>query len=139
MTSLVKSYTFHKTSIALAALFLIGFLGFLQFSMLIMDSSMSDCPLMPDATVCTMTPLEHVGAWQAVFTSLPHSGSIFQILFLLVVASVYAYHLIRFQSISTPLHHVFSLHDRRFYRNQFSPVLHLQEAFSEGILNTKLF
>ena len=67
-----------------AALFLIGSLGFSHFGMG-MGEQMTNCPFMlGQAAICTMNPLEHIAAWQNVFTALTQEN----ILIFLIFASL---------------------------------------------------
>lgn len=100
-----------------------------------MDSNgqMSGCPFMGVATVCNMSPLEHVAAWQSMFTSTSSENTLSLLLSVLLVAVSILFVLSEgiFPKIRPPLlcrPHRFSL-----FRHS------LQEAFSNGILNSKAY
>ena len=105
-------------------------------SMSAMDVPMPGCPFMNDGVpvLCTMSPLEHIEAWQDMFTAIPVT---FAILLCLTLVVFFAPYLHSFKW-SLPLRHRF----------RFTPLYsisrpvfqsYIQEAFSSGILNPKLF
>jgi hypothetical protein len=100
------------------------------------DGTMSDCPFAPGgSSICTMTPLEHIGAIQSLFTTLPQRDNALS-LFLLLISGIFAV-VFFWQSASPPK----LLYKRRsIFERGYIP-LHgfLQEAFSNGILNSKVF
>ncbi len=123
-------------------LFLFSTALFLMFSMpgmsgmMAMDEygNMQGCPYMNGAVVCKMNPLEHVAAWQNMFTALPATMN-------LVAALVYALLAVAFIRITwtVPTVEPASLYAQRFkYRPHIAAHV-LQEAFSRGILNPKTF
>lgn len=92
---------------------------------------MPGCPLMPaQAVICTMTVTDHIAAWQGMFTGVPQAAS-FLLLALLAACVLHplAFALARPPSVRTvPRSHASRLLP--------SP---LEELFSRGILNPKLY
>jgi hypothetical protein len=87
--------------------------------------------------ICQMNPLEHIQEWQSMFTTLPAKDmiSIFSA-FLSLLA------LLALRFLNTPF--LFKKSRLEKYANIFylnrAPIFNpLQEAFSRGILNPKLF
>ena len=101
-----------------------------------MANGMSDCPFMVHSeTMCPMTIMDHLGAWQTAFQMIVPS-----MLLLIAGASVCALLLsvaprvVRFKYRRPPIS---SIHLReRTYTFWSRP---LQELFSNGILHPKLF
>lgn len=97
---------------------------------------MSSCPIMGVVALCEMSPLVHVAKWQNLFSALPERGGA---LFLAIVA--------------LSLSMIFLLRRARYSPGLFVVPLWmlgskavsipipstLQEAFSDGILNPKIF
>ncbi|HEU5114933.1 MAG TPA: hypothetical protein VFT82_04180 [Candidatus Paceibacterota bacterium] len=122
---------------ALALPFLLGSAGIAHIGMDMGMNGMGtgDCPFAPGTSLCTMTPIEHVGAAQSLFTSLPPAyGFALLALFMFALAGMAAVALLSF-SISPPA-------PLRFlFATEFAhaPPRSLQEAFSRGILHSKAF
>ena len=126
---------------AIAAWTLVSVFSLPHFTMnMSMDAdgnmSMMDCYMPGMTAVCTMSPLEHIARWQGMFASTP-AQSLTLSLLLLVLAVVLGFICIK-QTHSPPL----ALQKARLSprRRKYVP-LHssLQELFSSGILNPKLF
>jgi hypothetical protein len=126
----------HNILIAIVALsfLLLSSFGVLHFSMMQTDGQMSGCPFMGEGAICQMNPLEHLAAWQSAFTTILPGQSV---VFLLLLLS---FLLLRFgrQSFArnkdSPIHLFYIRYrERLFFLNP------LQEAFSNGILNPKVF
>ncbi len=99
-----------------------------------MDGEMSHCPFMMDA-ICTMTPLGHITAVQGVFQTLPREND-FVIFLVLIMAFVVA--ISSFQKLLGPPQ--LSRASLAFANVDYTPLRHsLQEAFSRGILNPKIY
>jgi len=99
------------------------------------NGKMSDCPFAPGgSSICTMTPLEHIGAVQSMFTTLPAEKVMMSLFALLLSAALIFSYFSR--SISPP-----KLLSYQYIRHRDYIPLHsfLQEAFSRGILNPKIF
>ena len=125
----------------IAVLLIAGSAGVPHFGMdMTMDGNMGSNCFMPgmSATLCQMNPLEHLAAWQGVFVAVPSMSS-----FLLLLSILLALVLGR---LLTRLHHTLappklnSLEPLTTYYKQYVPIPNqLQEAFSNGILNPKVF
>ncbi len=117
-----------------AALFLIvsmpGMAGMLSMDE---QGNMPSCPYMSGAAICKMNPLEHVAAWQSMFTALPSSTGTMAILLFSLLAIVF----IRIAWNVNPVE-LALIYTHRF-RNKPPIPRALQEAFSRGILNPKAF
>lgn len=142
MANLGRTLGQASLSLAIAA-FLVMSLGVPHFGMAMpmdMDEHgnmpMTDCYMPGMATICNMSPLEHIASWQGMFTSLPTQGFAMTLLFLLI-ATVIGFVWIR--QIHSPPQELKTF--SRFLRQQEYVPLHspLQELFSNGILNPKLF
>lgn len=123
--------------IALVALgsFLSGATGVSPLSMNMQTGShMPGCPLMGGGTICTMNPLEHIAAWQSAFATT-FSGESF--IFLLLLVSFLALRILK-QIFSTDKDSLIQPFRVRYRARFFCPDP-LQEAFSNGILNPKIF
>lgn len=113
-----------------------GFAYFHTQSMSAMDVPMPGCPFMNDGVpvLCTMSPLEHIEAWQDMFTAIPVTFAILLCITLLVFFAPYLHSF----KWSPPLRSRF-----RFTApyTTSKPIFqsYIQEAFSSGILNPKLF
>lgn len=98
---------------------------------------MFNCPFMGVATVCQMNSLEHIAAWQNMFTALPQKD-IFAFLVLLILI-LFAIILLR-NFLRVPLKEFLSAEAIRYKRTNTLFIPHpLQWAFSDGILHTKIF
>ena len=137
---------FTKTSkiilvFSVAALLLAGSFGLPHLGMTMemdMDGNMtmSDCYMPGMTVICNMTPLEHIAGWQSIFTSVPAQNSV-SILLLLIAAVVIGFTWIT-QMHSPPVDRQRLLVYSR-QREYFPLHSQLQELFSQGILNPKLF
>lgn len=97
---------------------------------------MSFCPMMLGPAICNMSPIQHIASWQSMFTSIPQNAALLVFLILSALSMAVAW-------LWTRLWH-FSLEERARSRDpQVStvalPAPFLQELFSSGILNPKLF
>lgn len=130
------------------ALMILGLVAFLSLGFLSMSHSsmamgedgnmtMTNCLLMSEqAVVCNMNPLEHIAAWQSMFTSTPsQNGSMLVLLFLAALALA----LVWTRSLWPPPEKTSGLGFRFVCREEHLPPPLLQELFSNGILNPKLF
>lgn len=121
-------------SFALVAFFLLGASNFSHAGMTTgMDGQMADCPFTPGVAICDMNPLEMIAASQNLLTTLPQQNDLFSVLMLLIAAAV----LLVSWKPPVPrraLSRVFvPRHDYVSFSNP------LQELFSNGILNPKLY
>ena len=137
--------TFTKTAksllvLGLVAFLLLGFFGLFHSSMAMGENgnmTIWNCPFMSgQAVVCNMDPLEHIAAWQSMFTSIPsQTGSTLISMLLAALALAFLWtHLWRPPIDRTVVST--RLFIRRNYISLTSP---LRELFSSGILNPKLF
>lgn len=116
---------------------LVGFLG-VGYSGMAIDAKgeMSLCPLMGVSTFCRMNPLEHISTWQKMFVAFPQKDIL--ILLLLALWSISAIFALRYVQrfyLAVPAF-CFSISRRA----GVPPMCRLlQEAFSDGILNPKIF
>ena len=103
-----------------------------------MDGKMSDCPFMPGMNVCPMSPLEHATFMQGFFTNIPQQENPFlTLLFSLAFAAFLSITWLKRFFLPPDLNQRALQH---FYRQRsFSILRLLQELFSQGILNPKLF
>ena len=99
-----------------------------------MHEAMPGCSLMGMSAVCQMNPLEHIGMWQNLFAFLPKIEDLFALLFslfALVLGMSWLSWLPR-RIPKTGIGHRI--------RQDYIALSHpLQELFSSGILNPKLF
>ncbi len=131
-----------KTAISLGIVaFLLVGAGVPHFGMTMntdMDGNMtmSDCYMPGMTAVCNMSPLEHVASWQSMFTSTPAQNFTLMLLLLVLVAVISFIWIEQTHSPPLALQRL-SLSSRR---REYIP-LHssLQELFSNGILNPKVF
>lgn len=123
-------------SLALVSFLLLGTFGFSHAGMIMeMDGRMTDCPFAPGVAICNMTPLEMIAASQNLLTTLPQQKDPAYLLLLLAAA---AFALIFFWKPFSPLR--VSLVPIPISNREYMPLhSYLQEAFSNGILNPKLF
>jgi len=90
--------------------------------------------------ICTMTLIEHISRWQGMFTAIPQKADLMAMLFALISAvGALAFSILKRNQLL--LLKYFS--DRwRLYLKQNPHILlfdPLQEAFSRGILNPKIY
>ncbi len=124
-------------SLLLLIFVLVGFLG-AGYSVMAVDvkGEMSLCPLMGVNTFCKMNPFEHITTWQRMFVAVPQKDILVPLLF--VLFSILGMFAFRNVSRSNTAVSTFCLVVLR--RAGMSPVNRaLQEAFSSGILNPKIF
>ena len=113
--------------------------GFFGASHLGMDSKMTGgqmgpCPFMPGVAICNMSPLQHVAAAQAMFNVLPQQNDIL-LLLLSLLASIIAAAVLSKSFLEPPK----TILPRFVPRKEYVPFSPLLEAFSNGILNPKVF
>ncbi len=126
--------------IASISLLWIMFFGLSKFGMgMDMDGTMVNCPFGGHSmSICKMNPMEHIQEWQSMFTTLPAKDALSSLLTILLA-------LLALLGLS--FFKKFSLHDQPWpevYINPFylrrSQIFNpLKEAFSNGILNPKIF
>ncbi len=127
-------------SLGLIMLLLVSVAGLPHFGMstsMDMDGNMTmtDCYVPGMTTICNMSPLEHIASWQGMFTGIA-TKSFALSLFLLMLAAVVVF--IWIKHVYAPPREL-----RRFTRlwgwRYIPSATPLQELFSSGILNPKLF
>jgi len=101
------------------------------------NMTMSNCPFMSgQAVVCNMNPLEHISAWQSMFvTILQQNSSDLLVLLLAALALTLVWTRLLRPKFEPEPQLAFAIACREHY---LPPPL-LQELFSSGILNPKLF
>lgn len=114
------------------------FFGFFHFVMNqhIKDQTMS-CPFMQGHTsVCDVSPLEHVKAWQSAFTTIPTKDPISSLFAIFALFALFGVSLFRkyFLCYQRTVEIILSFRRRNFFIYHY-----LQEAFSRGILHPKIF
>ena len=128
-----------KYSIALAvfAMLLFGFCGF--GTNMDMNGAMVNCPFAGHSmSICKMNPMEHIQEWQSMFTILPAKDTLSSLLSVLLALLVL---------LGLRFFKKFSLYDQPwpevyinpFYLRRSHIFNSLKEAFSNGILNPKIF
>lgn len=122
--------------ILVIAVFWVLLFGLFQMDMN-MDtmSGQTNCPFASHSmSICQMNPLEHIKEWQSMFTMLPAENllSFIFVLFALLAISKFP-HWDKLLKLKPS--HLF-LYNNALYQRIFNP---LQEAYSRGILNPKLF
>ncbi len=119
-------------TLLLATLLLLGSLGISHMGMSMdMKGNMTDCPFMPGVSICTMNPLEMIRASQSFLNNITLNQD--QFLLLVSVALILT---VFPQFFSPPRSTLRYRVPKRKTRIRFS---FLEEAFSAGILNPKLF
>lgn len=95
------------------------------------------CPFTPgNNAICQMTPMEHIQAWESMFTTLPSDVN-FSLLSI-IASFLVLLSLVNFRKNYLPS----NLHLARYrisYVSNLSIPDPLKESFSRGILNSKVF
>lgn len=133
-----RKFTRLLLGFALIAFLAIAFWGISETMMgMKMDKNgqMGGCPFLGFTDICKMNPLEHIATWQKMLTALPIKNvSILATLLLLVIfLIIFLRDLWNKNSLRA-----ISIHSQRFKYN-YVVRNKLQEAFSSGILNPKIF
>jgi hypothetical protein len=118
----------------------VGFLGLSHADMTMGPNGQmsSNCPFMPGmASLCQMNPLEHIAAWQNMFTAVPSQNDVLLLLASLLALALGALCITRY---GTAPPKVFASQSSFVYYKRYIPIVSpLREAFSNGILHPKLF
>lgn len=126
---------------AAVALLVVGFVvagnsGLVHLGMndMVMSETMPGCSLMGMSAVCQMSPLEHLGMWQNLFTFLPKVEDLFAplILLLTLALGVTWFSWLPRRILKTDVRY-------RIRHGYVPPLRPLQELFSSGILHSKAF
>ena len=128
--------SYLKTNVFLV--FLITFLLVLNMggafsAHMMMEGDMTPCPYMGMASLCTMTPLEHLSGWQNMFSvTLQESATLILLSFLILsLVWLFTHHLFKPpQSLSK----AFSR-----YRQKEKVPSSLQLAFAQGLIHSKAY
>lgn len=107
--------------------------GMLSSEMMLQDGSMMPCPFMGTATVCNMSPLEHVAGWQQMFVAALKQFGANTLLLLLALALVF----LSVGGLFSPKVFQTRLVYRHRYRQRIFDPLRL--AFARGIIHSKAF
>ncbi len=101
---------------------------------MMMPETMPGCPLMGMSAVCQMSPLEHLGMWQNLFTFLPKVEDLFAalIVFLTLALGATWFSWLPRRIPKTDVRY-------RIRHGYVPPHRSLQELFSSGILHSKAF
>ena len=141
-SSAIKNVLNFLLILGISAFLVVGVFGMSHMSDMKMksDGTMSGCLFDGQAEICPMTIAEHLSRWQGMFTAIPQKTDVLVQFLLLALAFVLIASAFR-QRLLLLLSAQFS--DRwRFYLKQnphiplFDP---LREAFSQGILNPKIY
>ena len=127
-----------KTFSILALVFLLGsmFVSLFHMSNMDMHAGMSDCPFMShEEVICPMNLADHIAVWKSAFSSVAPTITLLLAVAgtVVLLASVAPNLLRRFVHSPPPL--------ARWIREKIYTFYHrpLQELFSRGILNPKLY
>lgn len=137
----MSSITEYVLSLAVFVFLSVSFLGLSHANMPMGEDgnmTMSNCPFMSgQAVVCNMDPLEHIAAWQNMFTSIPQQD--IATLLLILLASLALVFIWTRQRRRIPITDSLSTLGR-VRAKEYIPIANsLQELFSNGILNPKLY
>lgn len=125
--------------IAVFALFAVSIFG-LAHTATSMDMSgiphMPGCPFMGEDVLCTMTIMEHIQQWHILFAITPTKALalLFPMFLFIFVVSILA---AKLRGIDTAHHQFFKKFFQAFNVSRFFNAL--QEAFSQGILHSKIY
>ena len=121
------------------AVLAIGIWGAVSTGTMMHDGNMQNCPYVGVATLCNMTTLEHFAAWQAMFSAIP-ANAVSVFLLLTLLAFVLSVHNVERLPFKEQLN-LLAVRQRLYTRHSlaFAYASPLQEAFSRGILNPKVF
>ena len=126
--------------IGLLAFFFLGFLGLGHFGMTDSAGQMSNCHLiMGIATLCQMNLLEHITAWQNLFVADLQKDA-FTLLAALLLSLLFTLS-IQYLRVAQKIPQLINVRHQYAYLKIATPDTStpLHDAFSNGILNPKLF
>lgn len=136
-----KKFTRFLLVLALVAFLSVVFFGASQSMGMEKQNSgkMSGCVFSGKVEICTMTFSEHIGHWQSMFTTTVTQNALTVILLLLLAIVFVAVGI--FKRNLLLLFSYYTTRWRLYIRNNpelslFNP---LKEAFSQGILNPKIY
>ena len=119
-------YVIHIASIAFV---LAGILGIMHLATIGPGNEIGNCPFLAGAVVCNGSPLDHMSAYQQTFTSLAEVFAATLLLLLVLTVS----RMLGLQKLK------FVLPVAHYFRDRLFIFDALQEAFSRGILNAKVY
>ena len=127
-------------ALGVAVFLLTGFLGLSHFGMTMNtegDMAISDCPFMSGMAICNMNLFEHIATWQSMFAHIQQPQNSMLVLLFLLSASFVMVGWIKQSYLSSEdnLYQFAYLPCREYIPKGNS----LQDLFSNGILNPKLF
>lgn len=102
------------------------------------DGNMEGCIFTGKTMLCKMGIVEHISLWQGMFTAMPQEGLLFMALLILLVAVIF----VTKNILAPPRLSNGEILTKRLYLKEhpdlplFNP---LKEAFSQGILNPKIY
>ncbi|MFA5987597.1 MAG: hypothetical protein WC797_03030 [Candidatus Paceibacterota bacterium] len=119
-------------------LWLVSFGLFHHMAQMRPDHTMGGCLLNGQVELCTMNFSEHIALWQSLLISLPEEGGLLSVILLIVILVVAIAARWYFDSeIFEDYTSRRSIFKRQYFRtNLYDP---LNEAFSQGILNPKIY
>lgn len=132
----LRSYVKIVVTVGLLAFLLFGSAGAMHFGMGMQDGQMPGCPFSGEGAICTMNPLEHIAAWQNAFTTTVQNERDLTLL-LIGLALLFTVGFWRKLFTKKDLRTLQRWHS--VLREEFNIFDPLQEAFSNGILNPKVF
>ncbi len=122
-------------TLSIGALLAVAIFGFSSGMVTNADGTMSSCPNMGVPALCHMSPLEHAFSLQNMLTSIPFSGVFAFLIFLLLALATLLLVPIIWTNFVVLLEYVSHSPPPNTYVLRHT----LQEAFSNGILNSKAF
>lgn len=137
MVALFPKVTRTFLVLALVALLFLGFLGIGHFGMTGSGGQMSNCPFMGMTAICQMSPLQHIAAWQRLFTISPTDPLTLLLLLLLALAAT-----LSIASLWQIQKYPPDDYRRRRARSRVdTPIVFasLLEALSRGIIHPRIF
>ena len=127
---------------AIKAFLILSVFWMLLFGLFAVGGDVADptqkCPFSNHSMViCQMNPAEHIQEWQSMFTMLPVQSAILALLAIFAFFAIFKFKTWGRISLPNPA----LLHSQKYKLrvNNFQIFDPLQEAFSNGILNPKLF
>lgn len=103
------------------------------------DGTMSGCLFDGKAEICNMTFFDHLSRWQRMFTAIPHNADMAGLLTIALVFTLTAF-VLRQRWRFLFFGHSISYQKLYIKQNQHIVLFnYLNEAFSQGILNPKIY
>ena len=127
-------------TLGVAVFLFTGFLGLSHFSMTMNREgkmTMSDCPFMNGMAICNMSILEHIATWQSMFAHIQQLQNPMLVLLFLLSLSLAMVSWIK--RLYPPPKNMLEQCASFFGCEHVLIIKPLQDLFSNGILNPKLF